>query len=163
MRTLQRHCFGDVDTKELEECFYAAGFAVLVALVGNKVVDQAELFKRKINFDGISFVVGGIGGVCVRQDLRGKGIASRLVISGIEILRAKKCDVACLNTDLSKTAYKLYEKAGFKLMKRRISFEDVHGKIRHDTGTMFIPVCSKKKYGYIMKSKKTFHYGRGYW
>lgn len=163
VRMLQKHCFSDVDPKDIEECFYAVGFAVLIALIGNKVVGQAELFKRNIEFDGKNFVVGGIGGVCVQESLRRRGIASKLIRRGLEILKDKKCDVACLNTDLSKTAYKLYEKMGFKLMKRKISFEDVHGKIRYDTGTMFIPIRSKKIFNYIMNSNATFHYGKGYW
>lgn len=163
VKKLQQHCFSDVDPKDIEECFYAVGFAVLIALIDNKVVGQAELFKRNIEFDGKNIVVGGIGGVCVQKNLRKKGIASKLILRGLEILKDKKCNVACLNTDLSKTVYKLYGKIGFKLMKRKISFEDVNGKIRYDTGTMFILIRSKKIYDFVMKSKKPFHYGRGYW
>jgi hypothetical protein len=52
---------------------------------------------------------------------------------------------------------------GFKLMRRRISFEDAHGKIRYDKGAMFVPICSREIYAHIMSSRKTFHYGKGYW
>ena len=163
VKALQHHCFSDVDPKEIEECFYVVGFGMLTAVVEGSIVGLAGLFKRTVEFDGKRVILGGIGGICVQEDMRKKGIASKLIDKGLEVLRNKKCDVACLNTDLSKTVYKLYEKIGFTLMKRKISFEDIHGNIRYDTGTMFIPLCSKQKYDCIMKSKKIFHYGKGYW
>ena len=163
VKRLQKHCFSDVDPKDIEEYFYNEGFAMLLGLIDNKIVGLVGLFKRNVEFNGKRIVVGGIGGVCTQKNFRRKGIASKLIRRGLQILKDKKCDVACLNTDLSKTVYKLYEKNGFKLMKRKISFEDVNGKIRYDTGAMFIPIGSKKIYNYIMNSKKTFHYGRGYW
>ena len=163
VKMLQKHCFSDVDPKDIVECFYNEGFAILLALIDDQIVGLAGLFKRNVEFNGKRIVVGGIGGVCTQENFRRKGIASKLICRGLEVLKDKKCDVACLNTDLSKTVYKLYEKNGFKLMKRKISFKDVNGKIRYGTGTMFIPIDSKKIYKYIMNSKKTFHYGRGYW
>ncbi len=163
VKALQNYCFSDVDPKEIEECFYVVGFGMLIALVEDRIVGLAGLFKRTVNFDRKRIILGGIGGICVHQDMRKKGIASKLVHKGLEILKDKKCDVACLNTDLLKTVYKFYAKMGFNLMKRKISFEDVHGNIRYDTGTMFMPICSKQLYNHIMKSKETFHYGKGYW
>ncbi|MBI4163176.1 MAG: GNAT family N-acetyltransferase [Candidatus Aenigmarchaeota archaeon] len=164
VKMLQHHCFSDVDQEYIEECFsFFEGFGILIAIVDDRVVGQAELFKRNIKFNGKKVVLGGIGSICVHQDMRNKGIATKLIRKGLAILKEKKCDVACLNADLSKTVYKLYEKIGFKLMKRKISFEDVHGNLRYDTGTMFIPICSKQLYNHIMKSNETFHYGKGYW
>lgn len=51
----------------------------------------------------------------------------------------------------------------FYRMNRKVSFEDKHGKMRYDKGTMFIPICSKIIYHHVMNSDKTFHYGKGYW
>jgi len=160
---LERQCFRDVDQKEAEECFYAESFARIVAYSNDKLVGHLRLFKRDIEFDRRKVALGGIGGVCVSEDMRGKGIATKMIQKGLKVLKEKKCDVACLNADLSKSAYKLYEKLGFRLMSRAISFEDINGKVRYDTGTLFIPLCSKSIYSHIINSDKTFHYGKGYW
>ena len=160
---LERQCFSDVDPKEAEECFYAESFARILAYSDEELIGHLKLFRRNIEFDGRKVILGGVGGSCVSENMRGRGIATKMIRKGLEILKDKNCDVACLNADLSKTAYRLYEKIGFKLMNRKISFEDIHGKIRYDIGTMFIPVRSKEIHNYIMNSDKTFHYGRGYW
>jgi hypothetical protein len=82
---------------------------------------------------------------------------------GLEVLIMEGCDIACPNIDLKKTAYKVYERLGFKLMDRKISFENINGEFKYDTGTMFFPVNSKDIYDLVMNSKSTFHYGVGYW
>lgn len=160
---LQKECFSDVDRQSIEEDFIAESFARIFALTGQEIVGILRLFKRDIIFSGKKIILGGLGGACVTENSRRRGVATKMLKKGLEILKKEKCDIACLNVDLEKRAYKLYEKVGFKLMKRKISFENGKGKIKFDTGTMFIPVCSKQIYDFVMKSKKTFHYGRGYW
>jgi ribosomal protein S18 acetylase RimI-like enzyme len=160
---LQKECFSDVDRQSIEEDFIAKSFARIFALKGGEIVGMLSLFKRNIIFSGKKIILGGLGGACVAEEFRRRGVATRMLKKGLEILRQERCDIVCLNADLEKQAYKLYEKVGFKLMKRRISFENSKGKIKFDTGTMFTPVCSKQIYDFVMKSKKTFHYGRGYW
>jgi len=160
---LERRCFSDVDPKEAEECFYAESFARILAYSKDRLVGHLRLFRRNIEFDGRKVVLGGTGGVCVSEDTRRRGIATKLIEKGLQVLKEKNCDVACLNADLSKTVYKFYEKIGFKLMNRKISFEDIHGQIKYDYGTMFIPIRSKEIYNHIMNSDKIFHYGKGYW
>lgn len=160
---LQKECFSDVDRQSIEEDFIAESFARIFALSGGEIVGILSLFKRNIIFSGKKIILGGLGGACVTEKFRRKGVATKMLKKGLETLRQEKRDIACLNVDLEKRAYKLYEKVGFKLMKRKISFENSKGKIKFDTETMFIPVCSNEIYDYVMKSKITFHYGRGYW
>jgi predicted GNAT family N-acyltransferase len=160
---LMARCFSHVDPKEAEECFYAESFARILAYSGDSLVGHLRLFRRNIEFDGKKIVLGGVGGVCVSEDMRRKEVATKMVQKALKILRHEQADVACLNADLSRKAHKFYEKMGFRLMKRKISFEDIYGQTRYDDGTMFIPVCSKEKCALIMNSDKTFHYGKGYW
>jgi len=160
---LQKECFSDVDRQSIEEDFIAESFARMFASTGQEIVGTLRLFKREIIFSGKKILLGGLGGTCVTKSSRRKGVANKMLKKGLEILKQEECDLACLNVDLKKQAYKLYENVGFKLMKRKISFENSKGKIKFDTGTMFIPVCSKQIYDCVMKSKETFHYGRGYW
>lgn len=160
---LEKECFSDVDRQSIEEDFIAESFARILAYKGTEIVGILSLFKRNVNFAGKSIVLGGIGGPCVTESMRRKGIATQMINKGLEILKEEKCDITCLNADLKKTVYKFYEKLGFALMKRKISFENIKGKIKYDKGTMFIPVCSKSIYDFVIKSKETFHYGKGYW
>jgi len=161
--SLRDTCFSHVDPVEAEECFYAESFSRILTYYDVKLVGILRLFKRIVIFDEKDVVLGGIGGVCVLPGFRSRGIASRMVMKALQVLRNESVDVACLNADVSRNADKFYEALGFTLMNRPISFEDVHGNLRHDTGTMFIPVCSNAIYNHIMNSSSTFHYGRGYW
>lgn len=160
---LQRECFADVDKESIEEDFIAEYFGRIFALQGNEIVGMIGLQKKRITFDGKVITIGGPVGVCVTQKMRRKSIATQLVKEALKILKKEKCDIACLNVDLKKRMYKLYQKLGFKFMKRKISFKNSKGEIKYDTGTMFIPICSKDIYNFVMSSKKTFHYGKGYW
>ncbi len=162
---LNRQCFSDVDPQEGEECFFAESFARILAYDNDELVGCLTLHKRNIEFDKKEILVGGAVGACVTEHMRGKGIGVRLMKKGLAVLERHNCDVACLNANpiKRKIAYGIYKKLGFRFMRRKISFEDKHGNIRYDTGTMFIPLHSKELFDYIMKSKKTFHYGKGYW
>ncbi len=162
---LERRCFGDVDPKEVEECFYAEVHARILAYSNEELVGYLILHKRNIEFDDREIIVGGAVGVCVAECMRGKGIGKRLMKKGLAVLKKQGCDVACLNADPKnrKAAFELYKKLDFKLMERRISFEDIHGNIRYDTGTMFIPLNSNSLFNHIMNNRNTFHYGKGYW
>jgi predicted GNAT family N-acyltransferase len=160
---LNEECFNHVPTKEIEECFYAKSFARTFAYRNDEIIGHLRLFKRNTEHDGKKVTLGGIGGVCVTRKMRRKGIATKMIKQGLRTLKQNKCDVACLNADLTRNAHKFYETIGFTMMNRKVSFEDKHGKTRHDKGTMFIPICSKTIYHHVMNSDKTFHYGKGYW
>ena len=158
-----KECFSDVPKQFIEENFIAKGFARLFAYQDSDIVGTLELFKREARFAEKEIVLGGMGGVCVIESMRGKGIATQMLQKSLEILREEKCDIACLNVDLKKDTYKLYERIGFTLMNRKISYENSKGEIKYDDGTMFIRVCSKEMYDYVMNSAETFHYGKGFW
>ncbi|KKU45957.1 MAG: GCN5-related N-acetyltransferase [Microgenomates group bacterium GW2011_GWA2_46_7] len=160
---LNRECFGDVPPAEITDNFFAEPFVYLFAIANKEIISRVALFKRTIQFDGQDIIVGGIGGVCVATSHRHHGIASSMVKRALVVLRGELCDVACLNVDLAKPAYHLYEKLGFTMMSRDISFENVKGELVREGGTMFIPLASPDKYQLLMTSSKTFHYGRGYW
>ena len=68
-----------------------------------------------------------------------------------------------MTVDLEEPMYGFYEKLGFKMMEREISFTDIHGKRIYENGSMFIPINSMDIYNHIMNSRKIFHYGNGYW
>lgn len=160
---LNEEAFSDVPEQEIRENFIAKSFARLIAYDGSRAIGTLQLFKRQQEFSGRNFLLGGMGGVCVTKEYRRKGIGSTLVKRALAILEEEGCEIVCLNVDLKGTAYQLYEKSGFELMERKISFENSKGEIIHDTGTMFKPLNSNEIFELIMSSNKTFHYGVGYW
>ena len=162
---LQKECFSHVSREEIEECFIAACFGWIFAYENAIIVGQVELRSRTVLFEGREVSLGGLGGTCVTSAARNRGIAKAIVKRGLEILAyEKKSDVACLNADIEHHPNGgLYHQLGFRLMRRKISFEDVYGKTKYDIGELFIPLCSKEIYDFITKSDKTFHLGRGYW
>ena len=165
IRELQSECFNHVSREEIEECFIAEGFGWIFARENGLIVGQVELHSRTVLFQGKQVSLGGLGGTCVIAAARNRGIARAIVEKGLEILRLEeKSDVACLSADVEHHPDGgLYHQLGFRLMKRKISFEDVYGKTRYDTGELFIPLCSREMYDIIMKSDRIFHLGRGYW
>lgn len=160
---LNQECFGDVEDVEIQENFIAEPFAYLFAFVGKAIISRLALYKREIMFSKQKMLIGGIGGVCVTSAHRHHGVASSMLKRALLILKEEKCDLACLNVDLDKKIYGIYEKLGFKMMDRDISFENVRGEIIHDPGSMFMALESPEKYTIVMESTQTFHYGRGYW
>ena len=163
LNALDRECFGDVPEQAVTEDFIAEPFAYLFAMIGHQMISRVALFKREVVFAGQTIILGGIGGVCVTTLHRHHGIASSMLKRALLILREEKCDLACLNVDLERKIYGVYEKLGFTMMEREISFENVRGEVVRDKGTMFIPLNSPEKYEFIMNGTETFHYGHGYW
>ena len=161
---LQAECFRRVTQKEIRERFFAKSFGRVLAYESDLIVGQAELFSRQVYFLGKKVLLGGVGGTCVTGSARHRGIGTLLVSSGLSILRVRRCDIACLNANVRKYPRGgMYYRLGFRLMGRRVSFEDVHGVMRYDFGELFLPICSKAIYDSVMTSEKTFHIGRGYW
>ena len=156
IKELQKECFSRVSRE---------GFGWIFAYENGFIVGQVELHSRTVEFEGRRVSLGGLGGTCVTAAARNRGIAKAIVKKGLETLRhEKKSDVACLNADLEhRPNGGLYYQLGFRLIKRKISFEDVYGETRYDIGELFIPLCSQEIYDFIMKSERTFHIGRGYW
>jgi len=163
LEALNLECFGDVPKQEITDNFIAEPFGYLFAMVGEKLISRVALFKREVVFASQKILVGGMGGVCVTTNHRHHGVASSMIKRAILILTQEHCEVACLNVDLGKNIYHIYQQLGFTLMSRDISFENVRGEIVREPGTMFIPLASLEKYNLIMNSPETFHYGRGYW
>ncbi len=164
IKEMQKECFSHVSREDIEECFIAESLGWIFAYENARIVAQLEVYSRNVTFEGKSIRLGGIGGTCVTLSKRNRGIATKTVKEGLRILKQMKCDVACLNADVKNhPGGGLYGSLGFRLMDREISFEDVQGKVRHDYGELFIPVCSNETYDLIMSSDKTFHVGRGYW
>lgn len=163
IKELQSECFSSVSREEVEQCFIAESFGLVFASENGAIVGQSELFMRNVLFGGREVILGGIGGVCVTASARNRGMATQIVRKCLGILTERRCDVACLNANVEDYPDGLYHRLGFRVMERKVSFEDVNGRMRYDSGEMFLPLCSNEIFKLIIKSDKTFHMGRGYW
>jgi hypothetical protein len=56
---LQAECFGHISQKEIRECFFSQGFGRILVYGDNFIVGQAELFSRRIIFQGMKILLGG--------------------------------------------------------------------------------------------------------
>ena len=162
---LEKFCFSHVNLIDINECFYSEIFARVCTFFEKELVGHLILHKREIMFDEKRIIIGGAVGACVKDNMRRKGIAEKMMQIGLEKLKKESCDIACLTVDPEdgQDAIKLYKKLGYAIMNREISYEDIYGKLRYDSDTMFISLCSDSLFKHIMENSHTFHYGKGYW
>lgn len=130
----------------------------------NDVVGVASALRRAIIVDGVPIVLGGIGGLCTREDKRQKGVGKLLLARAMDELRRAGCDIAYLCTDVTKEwMVRFYQKAGFIRIKQGHTYTGKSGKRYTDTDGMIAPVCSMEKFQRIATSEKILDIGRGNW
>lgn len=74
---LAMQCFPDVTAEELEENFCRPPVARVLAYIQGELVAGAEVFQRKVEYEGQAISVGGFGPF-TREDMRGQGIGTRV-------------------------------------------------------------------------------------
>ncbi len=163
VQKLQAEAFSDLEPEEIEDDFISPEDASVIAMLNDELVGYAGIHHANIVFEDKKVKLGGFGGVCTRSDMRGKGIATRVINSAMEYLKQRGDDVAFLGVDLSKHTQQLYEKAGFVLLPRKFSWEDAKGNLKTDDGGMIAPINSPQLFDYILQSKTTLHVGKGNW
>ncbi len=141
------HLFGAVETGEY------------VALDKQKIVGIVYVYKRLTHYGGDEFYIGGIGGLAVAPEYRGKGYARRLVESGLKMSYEIGVDVACLFIDKGETIYQLYEKLGYVFLNRDAYYIDSLGKERKKDGVMILGLRKKELADKILSTNDKFHYG----
>lgn len=130
----------------------------------DKLIGAQNIFLREIEFEGQKVLIGGLGGLCVNEAYRGKGIAQKLLSSAMEEMRKLNCDIGMLFTDVTNPRFqKLYGKFGFVVLGREYSLTDKNGQVQKDTSCMIAPINSEEKFNLILNSKQTPHIGAGEW
>lgn len=136
----------------------------VVVQEGSDVIGAVTLLRRTIVFDGISMVLGGIGGLCTRNDKRKNGVGTLLLMQAMNELRHAGCDIGYLCTDVTKKwMVGFYQKAGFIPLKQEHTYTGKSGTRYTDTDGMVAPVCSRDTFQRIITSEKAFDIGRGNW
>jgi ribosomal protein S18 acetylase RimI-like enzyme len=120
-----------------------------------------------VNIDhyGKQIVVGGLGGVGVQKEFRGRGISTQMLAKAREILDQSDCDIAFLGTDLNDPQMlKIYGRIGFVPLNKAFRYVGRSGKLYEDKESgMIAPIHSQKLFEEILKSKEPFNIGVGTW
>lgn len=107
---LQVACFADVPAEEIFDYFVAESIGSVLAWIDGEMVGCVSVFKRTIAFEGRPVTLGGYGGTCTREDLRGRGIGARICGVAMETLHAEGCDIAMLAVDKYDSTTRFYER-----------------------------------------------------
>jgi ribosomal protein S18 acetylase RimI-like enzyme len=140
-------------------------FKYIVAITNQMVVGIIILWKRTVQYHGKPIVVGGLGGVGVQKEYRGRGIATSMLTTAKETLDLSDCDVAFLGTDIhDPQMLKIYGRIGFVPLNKAFSYEGKSGEHYEDaTSGMIAPIHSHELYNEILKDTEPFNIGIGTW
>ena len=120
------------------------------------------MHKRIITFHEKDIVLGGIGGVCTCRDKRHRGIATKMLVRGMQILKEWDCDIAYLCAEIEKTG-PLYGRAGFVPLNKSYTFYGRSGKLHEQKNGMIAPVSSPEIFEEVQHSEEKLHLGKGNW
>jgi predicted N-acetyltransferase YhbS len=89
----------------------------LVALDGGRIVSTVQIFDRKVNLEGKSVPMGGIGSVFTREDYRHKRVASGLMNLAVSTMDREGFEVSLLFAE----RITFYNQFGWKELTRQFS------------------------------------------
>jgi GNAT superfamily N-acetyltransferase len=165
MLELQKNCFQDIPSHELEEDFDRPSVARVLAYEEVDLVGCAQVFRRFVDYQGSRVDLGGFGGVCTRADRRRQGIGTEVCLAAMDYLRRRRCEVAFLAVGSSAGTHRFYERFGFRLLARPFVYANSKGVPKQADGGMIAPLCSSDVYERVMKGETSFALTpeRGYW
>lgn len=130
---------------------------------GNDLIGMAVIFGRQIPYADQTVSFGGIGRVRVKEDWRGKGVATRMMDEAMRQLADMNNDVAFLETDIKSFLGDFYRKYGFLALGRPFKYRGLSEKeYQEDTG-MLAPVRSETIFRQMMEDKEVLDIGKGKW
>ncbi|MFZ2025584.1 MAG: GNAT family N-acetyltransferase [Microgenomates group bacterium] len=134
----------------------------VVAVANGALLGRIKIFKRTSIFDNTHITIGGVGGVCVEPNVRNHGIGSRLLYTALAEIKKSNVDIALLIVDAkNKKLVALYQKFGFTLLNRNVTYTGKSGTIYSQKGAMIAPMRSKNTYTKICTAKTSLHIGYG--
>jgi GNAT superfamily N-acetyltransferase len=167
VRQLQASCFSDVPYEELMEDFVAPSIAKVLAYSGHELLGCVSVFKRRIEHEGRQILLGGFGGTCTREDMRGRGIGTRVCEVAMECLRREGCDIAMLAVGPASGTDKFYERFGFRLLGRPFVFVTASGRLKTPERdvAMVAPMLSEEVFDHVTRTRSPLNIGpeEGYW
>ncbi|MBL4937768.1 GNAT family N-acetyltransferase [Clostridium sp. YIM B02515] len=158
-------CFADIPDEECELDFVDVSFGKFIMYDNNKAIGSCGIHKRKCEYVGEEYILGGFGELAILPQYRGNGYGKVLAEKAIEKLYEISCDIASLCVDRKHNAYKLYQLLGYIFLQRDAYFIDALGKEKTNDSVMIIGIKNKELPDKILNTNYKFHYGKdkGYW
>lgn len=168
VRELQSRCFANVPYEALMEDFVAESMAKVLAYHEGGLAGCVSVFRRLIEYEGRSITLGGYGGTCTREDMRGRGVGTRVCQVAMDVLRRERCDIAFLAVGKKSGTAAFYERLGFVLLGKPFTFVNARGLTKTPSGDdvgMLAPVSSQELFDLVMAGSAPLHLGSepGYW
>ena len=119
---IEKACFGFSSTECIENGevnLFAVDLGVFLLFDDEKIVGNVFLYKRLSEYDGQSYCLGGLGGLAVMPEYRGKGYARQLAEKALKMSYDIGIDVACLFMNRDNSLSKFYETLGYAFIDRR--------------------------------------------
>lgn len=140
-------------------------YKYIVAMINQTVVGIIIVFKRTLPYKGKNIILGGLGGVGVQKEYRGRGIGTKMLAAAKKTLELSDCDVAFLGTDIQDPQMlKIYGRIGFVPLNRAFSYTGKSGEVYEDrTAGMIAPIHSQDLFNQILKEPRPFFIGVGTW
>jgi GNAT superfamily N-acetyltransferase len=143
----------------------------VLAYSQEELVAGAELYVRPVEYEGRAIVVGGFGPF-VREDLRNRGIGTRLCKAAMGYLQDQSCDVAVLTIGSEegsgwqyRARLRFYGRLGFVLLDRPIRYANLRGEQLESEGALIAPLRSPELFEWVRCGAEPFSLGPepGYW
>ncbi len=147
---------------EEEEKFSSKPKAWLLAFENNQIIGTTALHQRKVQFDNMDIVLGGIGRVCTCKDRRRQGIANQMLEKAVKTLREWDCDMAFLCANVKESG-DLYSQVGFVPLNKPYTYSGRSGKLYEEKNGMIAPLNSFKIFEDVLHSAEKLHLGSGNW
>lgn len=157
-------CFDEDLSEDRENIYFSTPLAHIVLKKEQEIVSYLRIFKRIVNWGRRDILIGGIGSVSTRQDLRGQGLATVLLVEAMSILKSEKVDFVLLQTEVP-IGGRLYSRVGFEPFDKNYSFFDSQGKLHRANASdvMVAPLMNRDLIAEIRDSDKILHIGYGDW
>ncbi|MDR2505218.1 MAG: GNAT family N-acetyltransferase [Oscillospiraceae bacterium] len=165
LRIVEKTCFGIssakiMENKEEGHPFGAVELGAFLLFDDKRIVGNAFLYKRLTEYDGQNYYIGGLGGLAVMPEYRGKGYARQLTERTLNMSYDIGVDVACLFTSREETIYKFYERLGYSFLDRRGYYIDSLHKEAFVDNVMILGINNKELAERILVTNHKFHYGK---
>lgn len=114
-----------------------ADLRVLIETPEDGLVCHVGIYFRTVNWNGRKVHVGGIGGVCTREDRRGRGYATMAIDAAVHTMRANEAvRFAILFCEPHNVAF--YQERNWHAFAGEIYCEQPEGRIRFEHMAPFV-------------------------
>ena len=164
LKAIEEICFGVFPIEQMENSgeghlFGAIEVGALLLMDDERLVGNTYLYKRATEYYGQEYFIGGLGGLAVMPEYRGRGYARQLIEKTLELAYEIGVDVACLFTEREDSVHELYEKMGFSFLSRRGYYIDSLQQEAFRDDIMIMGLNNKKLAKKILLTDFKFHYG----